>query len=212
MMVQAPTSLLRGFVVAVSENFEVNHLVISPWPLAELDLPCFSWQNCGGQGCTVQCAHTIGSAPSSRGFKAPSQAWRKPRPGGVIPTQLSEVSCSATQGAHRSGKRDQSGPQRTHKQLDLITGACRAGVVAYLVSWFSQAQNVEGTVHVAGYRQPNRKNQPPEDVATSKCWWEDKLIEGVNCGRHGLIDHPGLFPRHSLEELWWHGRRVFGVP
>ena len=38
---------------------------------------------------TVRSHDRIGS--SSRGLKAPSQAWRKPRPGGVIPTQLSEV-------------------------------------------------------------------------------------------------------------------------
>ena len=54
-MVQASAGLPDSAVVAVSGVFEVELLVISPWPLADPNQPCLYWlslQIRGGDGST----------------------------------------------------------------------------------------------------------------------------------------------------------------
>ena len=145
--VQAPMGFPDRVVVVISGTFEIQPLVISPCPLADLDIPCLfwlSWQIRGGEGCTVQRAHAHDRfhvpLPQSTATRVCGAAIRSGNSDAAQRKQWLGYPQGPTEAAN-----NQSGPQRTRKQrLDFITGACQVGVVTYLVFFASPGRGCAG--------------------------------------------------------------------
>ena len=178
---------LQDRVVVSVWNLRGRTLVVSPWPVAVLDLPCLYWL----------IWHIRGGERRTRSVPFPGPAKHrhktvrtKPREAGTIRTHHSEKYCSAT--LNGTEKR-----QFKEQRLDWVTGTCHAGVVAYLVSWVLQNEDVKT-------KKPSielvteiveSEETAPESVASPEDQFVLELVRrqahrGRELRRHGLMDHP----------------------